>query len=93
MVEMDERLKKRILLFYAAAGVNVLLGLFVLVFGREILGPDKMVMLMVVCGAFTLLNLVMPGMIKRKWKEDRAKLEAQRAQLRQGGAASGRPRP
>ena len=87
MAEMDERLKKRIFLFYAAAAVNLLLAGFVLFFARGVLPDDKLTMLLVLCLSFVAVTLWMPQLIKKKWKEDQAKQEAQRKAM-SGGPGS-----
>lgn len=78
---MDERLKKRIFLFYAAGVVNLLMAVAVLLFGRGVVPDDKLTMILAFFLGFAALDFWMPHMMKKKWREDQAKLEAQRAAL------------
>ena len=78
---MDDKLKKRILMFYAAGVVNLLLGAYVLFFGHGFLPEDKVTMLILFFLGFAALDFWMPEMMKKKWKQDMAKLEAQRKSL------------
>ena len=74
---MDDKTKKRIYLFYAAGVVNLLIGAYVLFFGRGFLPEDKILMLILFFLGFALLDFWMPIMIKKKWAADQAKREAQ----------------
>lgn len=78
---MDERLKKRILMFYAAGVVNLLMAAAVLLFGRGAVPDDKLTMILAFFLGFAALDFWMPHMIKKKWRNDQAKLDAQRAAL------------
>ena len=83
---MDDKLKKRIYMFYAAGVVNLLIGAYVLFFGRSFLPEDKILMLMLFFLGFAALDFWMPVMMKKKWASEQAKLEAQRrAMAAQGG--------
>lgn len=75
---MDDKVKKRIFLFYAAGVVNLLIGTYVLFFGRSFLPEDKILMLILFFLGFAAVDFWMPIMIKKKWAADQAKLEAQR---------------
>ena len=78
---MDDRLKKRIFMFYAAGVVNLLIGAYILFFGRSFLPEDKITMLILFFLGFAALDFWMPQMMKKKAEQDRAKLEAQRKAL------------
>ena len=78
---MDDKLKKRIIMFYAAGVVNLLIGGYVLLFGRGFLPEDKITMLMLFFLGFAALDFWMPQLMKKKWAQDQAKLEAQRKAL------------
>ena len=82
---MDDKLKKRIFMFYAAGVVNLLIGAYVLFFGRSFLPEDKITMLILFFLGFAALDFWMPQMMKKKAEQDRARLEAQRKAL--GGQA------
>ena len=75
---MDDKTKKRIYMFYAAGVVNLLIGGYILLFGRSFLPEDKILMLILFFLGFALVDFIMPIMIKKKAAADMAKLEAQR---------------
>ena len=74
---MDDKLKKRIYLFYAAGVVNLLIGAYVLFFARGFLPDDKFQIVVLFFLGFAALDFWMPVMIKKKWVADQAKLEEQ----------------
>ncbi len=86
---MDDKTKKRIYLFYAAGVVNLLIGAYVLLFGRDFLPEDKVMMLILFFLGFAMIDFWMPIMIKKKWAADQAKLEAQRRSMAASGTAGG----
>lgn len=74
---MPDKLKKRIYMFYAAGVVNLLIGTYVLLFGRAFLPEDKITMLILFFLGFAALDFWMPIMIKKKWVKDQAAYDAQ----------------
>ena len=90
---MDDKIKKRIYMFYAAGVVNLLIGTYVLFFGRSFLPEDKILMLILFFLGFAAVDFWMPVMIKKKWAADQAKLEAQRRAMGTQGAQSRSPKP
>jgi uncharacterized membrane protein YfcA len=77
---MDERLKKRILLFYLAGVVNAFLGLYVAIEGRAFLPPETVRWLALFFFAFAAVDFWFPRVLKKKWLEAQAKLAAGREQ-------------
>lgn len=75
---MDERLKKRIMMFYAAGVINAFLGLYVVFEGRAFLPPDTVRWLALFFFGFAAVDFWFPRMLKKKWLEAQAQLEAQR---------------
>jgi hypothetical protein len=75
---MNDKTKKRIYMFYAAGVVNLLIGAYVLFFGRSFLPEDKITMLVLFFLGFAALDFWMPVMIKKKAAQDQATLDAQR---------------
>ena len=74
---MNDKLKKRITMFYIAGVVNLLIGGYILLFGRSFLPADKINLLLLFFMGFAALDFWMPRMIKKKWAEDQKKLEQQ----------------
>jgi hypothetical protein len=75
---MPDKLKKRIIMFYAAGVLNLIIGLYILLFGRGFLPDDKVTILLVFFLGFAAVDFWMPQMMKKKWQEDQAKFDAQR---------------
>jgi uncharacterized membrane protein YfcA len=75
---MDERLKKRILMFYLAGVINAFLGLYVAIEGRAFLPPETVRWLALFFFAFAAVDFWFPRVLKKKWLEAKAKLDAQR---------------
>jgi hypothetical protein len=77
-VNMPDKLKKRIYLFYAAGVVNLVIGAYILFFGRGFLPDDKITMLILFFLGFAALDFWMPVMMKKKWLEEQKKFDQQR---------------
>jgi len=75
---MDERLNKRILMFYLAGVINTFLGLYVAIEGRAFLPPETVRWLALFFFAFAAVDFWFPRVLKKKWLEAKAKLDAQR---------------
>ena len=75
---MDERLKKRILMFYLAGVINAFLGLYVAIEGRAFLPPETVRWLALFFFVFAAVDFWFPRVLKKKWLEAKAKLDAQR---------------
>lgn len=75
---MPDKLKKRIYLFYAAGVVNLVIGAYILFFGRSFLPDDKITMLILFFLGFAALDFWMPAMMKKKWLEEQKKFDQQR---------------
>jgi hypothetical protein len=75
---MNDKTKKRIYMFYAAGVVNLMIGVYVLFFGRSFIPEDKITMLLLFFLGFAAVDFWMPILIKKKAAQDLAILEAQR---------------
>jgi len=75
---MDERLKKRILMFYLGGVINAFLGLYVVIEGRAFLSPETVRWLALFFFAFAAVDFWFPRVLKKKWLEERARQEMQR---------------
>ena len=74
---MDDKLKKRIIMFYIGGIINALLGLYVLIEGASFLPPDTARILVLVFLAFAAVDFYFPYMLKRKWLADHAGKQTQ----------------
>ena len=90
---MNDKTKKRIYMFYAAGVVNLVIGAYVLFFGRSFLPDDKITMLILFFLGFAALDFWMPVMIKKKAAQDQALLDAQRKALGAADDQSVQPPP
>jgi len=77
---MDPRLKKRIYTFYFAGALNLVLGMWVLVFGGDLAQGTRTIMMLFFFG-FAALDFWFPQLLKKKYEEQLA--EFQRAQREQ----------
>ena len=75
---MEERLKKRILMFYLGGVINAFLGLYVVIEGRAFLPPETVRWLALFFFAFAAADFWFPRVLKKKWLEERARQEMQR---------------
>lgn len=73
---MDDRLKRRIVMFYSAGVINIFLGLYVLIEGVNFLPPETATWLMIFFFAFGAVDFFMPYAIKKKWDEEQARRRA-----------------
>jgi uncharacterized membrane protein len=78
---MDERLRRRIFMFYFAGAVNLLLGFYVLFQGGAFLDMGKVIALSLFFFAFAAVDFYFPYAMKKRWREEQAKA----MQGRQGG--------
>ena len=74
---MDDKLKKRIILFYIGGIINALLGLYVLIEGASFLPSDTSRILVLIFFAFAAVDFYFPYALKRKWLADNAARQAQ----------------
>ena len=71
---MDEKLKRRIAMFYMAGVINLVLGLYVLFQGGAFLEPSKITTLSLFFFAFAAVDFYFPYAMKKKWREQQAKM-------------------
>jgi hypothetical protein len=64
---MDEKLKRKIMLFYAGGIINALLGLYVLFEGRSFLPADTARTLTIIFIVFAAVDFYLPYALKKKW--------------------------
>jgi hypothetical protein len=73
---MDPRLKKRIYTFYFAGALNLVLGMWVLVFGGELAQGTRTIMMLFFFG-FAALDFWFPQLLKKKYEEQLAEFKRQ----------------
>jgi hypothetical protein len=64
---MDEKLKRKIMLFYAGGIINALLGLYVLIEGASFLAPDTARTLTIIFFVFAAVDFYLPYSLKQRW--------------------------
>lgn len=75
---MDERLKKRIIMFYLGGILNAFLAFYIVIEGISFLPADTAHWLVMFFLIFAAVDFYFPYAMKKKWREDQAKLRAQR---------------
>jgi len=83
---MDVRLKKRVYAFYLAGALNLVLGVWVLVYGGELEQSTRSIMMLFFFG-FAALDFWFPSQLKKKYNEEKAQFE--RMQREQAAKANG----
>ena len=66
------------MMFYLAGVINAFLGLYVVIEGRAFLPPDTVRWLVLFFFAFAAVDFWFPRVLKKKWLEAQARLDAQR---------------
>lgn len=74
---MDEKLKRRIVAFYAGGIINALLGLYVLIEGLPFVPAETARWLAIVFLVFAAVDFYFPYALKRKWLADNAGKQTQ----------------
>ena len=82
---MDDRIKRRILAFYFAGFVNLVLGLYVLINGRAFLEPGTWLILVAFFFGFAAVDFWFPRVLRRNWLEAQARRGAQSDALKADG--------
>ena len=73
---MDERLRRRITMFYLAGVINAFLGLYVLIEGPAFLERNTVTWMALFFLAFSGIDFWFPYAMKKKWREDQARRAA-----------------
>jgi len=73
---VDARLRKRMYAFYFAGVVNLLLGLYVLFAGAAYMGQGTALLVALFFLAFAAVDFYFPWAMKKRWLEDRARVNA-----------------
>ena len=64
---MDDKLKRKIMLFYVGGIINALLGLFVQIEGLSFLPPDTARTLGIIFFVFAAVDFYLPYSLKQRW--------------------------
>lgn len=86
---MDERLKKRIYAFYFAGALNLILGMYVLLYGDKLDQGPRTIMLIFFFG-FAAVDFWFPVQLKKKYEEQLAQY---RRMQREQAEKAGEPGP
>lgn len=74
---MDERMKRRIVVFYVGGVINGLLGLYVLIEGVKFLPPETARWVGIVFLVFAAVDFYFPYVIRKKWLAENAGKQTQ----------------
>ena len=70
---MDERLKRKILMFKIAGWINLALGVYVLLQGPGFLPPGTVLWMSLFFFGFAAVDFWFPRMLEKRWQEMMAK--------------------
>lgn len=76
---MDPRLKKRIIAFYFAGFLNLVLGLYVLINGRALVESTTWLVLLAFFFGFAAVDFWFARNLRKQWREAQSRLQAQPA--------------
>ena len=65
--DLHERLRKRMLMFYFAAGINLVMALWALSAGAGAVESGTLAIIVLIFFAFTVLNFYMARVLKKQW--------------------------
>lgn len=74
--QLEERLKKRMLAFYFAGVINLLIGLYVLAAGAAHMGQGTAMLIALFFLGFAAVDFYFPRAMKKKWLEEQARMRA-----------------
>jgi hypothetical protein len=78
MGSMDPRLKKRMILFYLAGIFNAVLGVYILLHGKNFLPQSTALLLVCFFFGFAAVDFYFPRLMKKRWLEEQARIAAER---------------
>ena len=79
---MDDKIRKRILAFYFAGFLNLMLGLYVLFNGRSLVEQGMWYLLLAFFFGFALVDFWFARSLRKKWLEERARRGMERGSER-----------
>ena len=79
MDEIEKKLRKRILTFYFAGVVNLVIGLYVLFFGGQFMARGTSLLVALFFLGFAAVDFYFPNMLKKKWAEEQERIARQGA--------------
>jgi hypothetical protein len=86
---MDPRLKKRIIAFYFAGFLNLVLGLYVLINGRALVEPTTWLVLLGFFFGFAAVDFWFARKLRKEWRDAQARLTAHPAAAPRRDAGGG----
>ena len=66
---MDPKVRRRILMFYFAAGINIVMAMYVVSVGSGYLSGGKLGLLTLVFLGFAFLNFYLAKNLRKRWEE------------------------
>ena len=81
---MDDRIRKRVLAFYFAGFLNLILGLYVLLYGRNLVEQGTWYLLLAFFFGFAAVDFWFARKMRKQWREVQARLAAQEAAAKTG---------
>lgn len=72
--ELEKKFRKRILTFYFAGVVNLVIGLYVLFFGGQFMARGTSLLVALFFLGFAAVDFYFPQIMKKKWVEEQERL-------------------
>ncbi len=69
MDDLERKFKRRMLTFYFAGVVNLVIGLYVLLFGAQFMARGTALLVALFFLGFAAVDFYFPRMMKKKWEE------------------------
>jgi hypothetical protein len=72
--ELERKFKRRMLAFYFAGVVNLVIGVYVLLFGGQFMARGTALLVALFFLGFAAVDFYFPKMMKKKWAEQQGRL-------------------
>lgn len=77
MQDLEEKLRKRILAFYFAGIVNLVIGVYILLEGAKFMAPGTAMLVTVFFLAFAAVDFYFPKLMKKRWRQYQEQMRQQ----------------
>ena len=77
MDELEQKFRRRMLAFYFAGVVNLVIGVYVLLFGGQFMSRSMSLIVALFFLGFAAIDFYFPKMMRKKWAEERQRVARQ----------------
>lgn len=71
MDDLEQKFKRRMLAFYFAGVINLVIGLYILLFGAQFMARGTALLVALFFLGFAAVDFYFPKLMKKKWEEAR----------------------